>query len=206
MKRTNKSIQIRELLYPDVTNGSKVLGRGMRDNPLHLKAFGNNPSFREHALTGVFFAFLRMEVKKGKVLGAFLNDRLVGVCGMLPPGYCQLTPSEKIKLLPTLLINCGFKGTVQMLKWFAEWTKKDYTKPHWHLGPVGVERELQGQGIGSLLLNSFCNYMDKEKSISYLETDKPENVKFYQKFGFEVLARAYVIGVPNWFMIRKPKI
>jgi len=44
--------------------------------------------------------------------------------------------------------------------------------------------------------------MDQEHMLSYLETDKFENVGFYQKFGFAVLAEAKVLGVPHWFMSR----
>ena len=36
----------------------------------------------------------------------------------------------------------------------------------------------------------------------YLETDKSENVRFYQKFGFTVVAQAEILGVANWFMSR----
>jgi len=45
----------------------------------------------------------------------------------------------------------------------------------------------------------------RRTSIGYLETDKRENVRFYERFGFEVIAREPVIGVPNWFMRREPR-
>ena len=38
-----------------------------------------------------------------------------------------------------------------------------------------------------------------------LETDKWENVHFYERHGYTVIAKADVIGVPNWFMIRQPQ-
>ena len=41
--------------------------------------------------------------------------------------------------------------------------------------------------------------------VAYLETDKPENVSFYQRFGFEVTEEAQVLGIPNWFMLRRPR-
>jgi len=51
---------------------------------------------------------------------------------------------------------------------------------------------------------AFCARMDQVHSVSYLETDKPENVGFYQKFGFRVIGDGNVLGVPNWFMSRRP--
>jgi hypothetical protein len=38
--------------------------------------------------------------------------------------------------------------------------------------------------------------------LGLVETDKQVNVPFYERFGFEVVAQAPVLGVPNWFMAR----
>jgi hypothetical protein len=48
----------------------------------------------------------------------------------------------------------------------------------------------------------FRAQMDAVGEAAYLETDKPENVRFYERFGFEVVGEEEVLGVPNWFMIR----
>lgn len=42
--------------------------------------------------------------------------------------------------------------------------------------------------------------------LSYLETDKFENVGFYQKFGFADLAEARGLGVPYRFMSRIARV
>jgi len=52
------------------------------------------------------------------------------------------------------------------------------------------------------MLAEFCARMDECGALSYLETDKSENVRFYQKFGFRVIEEAPVLGIPNWFMSR----
>jgi hypothetical protein len=56
------------------------------------------------------------------------------------------------------------------------------------------------------MLRVFCTSIDAYCAVVYLETDKPENVPFYQRFGFAVIAAAEVLGVPNWFMCRPPAI
>lgn len=206
MTNTSDAIEIRTIAPSDVQLAGAVLGRGMRDNPLHITAFGEDPAFREKALKGVFRAFLAMELAtKGLVVGALKNGALVGVCGMMRPGLCQLAPSERIALLPKLLWNCGIGGTGKLLSWFGNWSKHDPAEPHWHLGPVGIEPEFQGQGIGSLLLREFSRIVDDEKAAAWLETDKEINVSFYRKHGFEVVAEDKVNSVPNWFMGRKAK-
>lgn len=205
MKHATDSITIQMITPTETRAAGEVLGRGMRDNPLYISALGENPAFREKAATGMSRAILGMEVaKKGRVLGALKEGRLVGVCGMMRPGCCQLSPAEKIALLPKLLVHCGF-GTGRMLSWLGKWSKHDLKESHWHLGPIGIERELQVQGIGSLLMREFCRIVDAEKATSWLETDKDINVSFYRKHGFVVVAEDKVIGVPNWFMVRRSK-
>ncbi len=85
------------------------------------------------------------------------------------------------------------------------WAKLDPKQPHWHFGPFAVLPERQGQGIGSQLLTYFCEHVDRLGAAAYLETDKPENVRLYQRFGFEVTSEKPVLGVPNWFMWRSPR-
>ena len=55
-----------------------------------------------------------------------------------------------------------------------------------------------------MLMRAFCERMDAAHENAYLETDKPENVRFYERFGFEVVGEQDVLDVPNWFMLRRP--
>jgi ribosomal protein S18 acetylase RimI-like enzyme len=89
------------------------------------------------------------------------------------------------------------------MKWLGTWSKHDLDERHWHLGPIAVDAPLQGRGIGSNLMRAFCARMDASGEVAYLETDKEINVRFYERFGFEVVGEQEVIGVPNWFMLRR---
>ncbi len=139
---------------------------------------------------------------KVAVLGAFSSGELVGVSGTVPPRRCQLSTGEKLKVLPVLLGGSGVRSTLRVIRWVGDWSRCDPKRAHWHLGPVGVERHLQGQGIGSALLGVFCRRLDETRFVAYLETDKRENVAFYERFGFEVVGEHKVLGVQNWFMLR----
>lgn len=197
-------IEVRPIRRSEVPQAASVLGSGMRDNPLHVAALGINADARVRRLTGVFRAFLALEeASKGRVLGAYREGNLVGVCGMMAPGRCQLAVPEKIALLPGLVRHCGLAGTGKLLAQFGAWSRHDPAAPHWHLGPVGVLPELQGQGIGSQLLRAFCRIVEEGGQSAWLETDKEINVAFYRRHGFEVVAEDTVNGVPNWFMERK---
>ena len=82
-------------------------------------------------------------------------------------------------------------------QWLDAWGKHDPDEPHVHLGPLGVDAHLQGQGVGSLILAEHCRRLDAAGILGYLETDKPDNVRLYERFGYVVTAEAPVIGVPN---------
>ena len=199
------AVAVRELSAAEMERAAGVLARGMRDNPLHVQAFGPDPEVRERTLTRMFRGVLPNYGPKGVILGAFSTaepETLVGVCGMVRPGRCQPGPGERLRLLPGLAAGSGAGGTARLLSWTGAWSRFDPPEPHWHLGPVGVERHLQGRGIGSALLRSCLARIAGERSAAYLETDKRENVRFYERFGFTVRIEAPVLGVPNWFMIR----
>lgn len=203
--RKVEAVVVRELVPAETDLAAGVLARGMRDNPLHLQAFGPDPESREQTLIKMFQGVLPLYGPKGLILGAFsagLPGTLVGVCGMVRPGRCQPGPGERLRLLPGLVSGSEAGGTARLLSWTGAWSRLDPPEPHWHLGPVGVERHLQGQGIGSALLREFLVRIDGDRSAAYLETDKRENVRFYERFGFSVALEAPVLGVPNWFMIR----
>jgi ribosomal protein S18 acetylase RimI-like enzyme len=144
--------------------------------------------------------------RRGLIVGAFRGAVLVGVCGMARPGFCQPTMREKLSVIPSVVFGNPVGTPLRILKWLGAWARRDPIEPHWHLGPVAVDSNLQGQGIGGALLADFCARMEDSRALSYLETDKAENVRFYEKFGFRVVAEAEVLGVRNWFMSRSPGI
>jgi GNAT superfamily N-acetyltransferase len=179
-----------------------VISRAMRDNPNHVMAFGEDPATRLRTLQRFFSAFA--QTMREAPICARRKGVIVGIAGMAPPGRCQLGAMEKLRLMPGMLA-IGPSRMRKTMTWMKEWQRRDPAEPHWHLGPVGVELALQGMGVGSKILAAFGDRMDEKGAVSYLETDKKENVAFYEKAGFEVIEEAMVIGTPNWFMRREPR-
>ncbi len=195
-------VVISDMARHELAFGAGVLGRGMRDLPNAVAAYGDNPLRRMRALERLFQMLLPK--MKQPPLCARRGDWVVGVCGIAPPGTCQLAPLEKFRVMPALLM-AGPGVASRMLRWQAEWGKRDPKERHWHLGPVAVEPALWGMGIGSQMMEQFCARMDDDGEVAYLETERPDTVRFYQRFGFETIEEAEVLGNPNWFMRREPK-
>jgi ribosomal protein S18 acetylase RimI-like enzyme len=197
------AIEVRDLRPEEVPDAVGVLARGMRDNPLHVAAYGDDPArrLRCHArlMRGLFRAFSAQAP-----ICAVGDGTLLGVTGVAPVGTCQPTVAQRLRLLPSLLA-LGPRTAARVMSWTSTWGTRDPDEPHVHLGPLAVDVHRQGQGIGSLIMEEHCRRLDAGREIGYLETDKPENVRFYQRFGFEVIGEEPVLGVPNWFMRREAR-
>jgi ribosomal protein S18 acetylase RimI-like enzyme len=182
-----------------------VMVRGMGDNPNVVAALGQERERRHGKLLRLFGAMAAAEVpgRDRDVLAARGPDgSILGVCGMMPPGRCQPGPERQLRLLPALL-TLGPRSARHTMSWLGAWSKHDPDDRHWHLGPVAVDAHLQGMGVGSMLMQVFCERMDDAAENAYLETDKEINVRFYEKFGFEVTGEDEVLGVRNWYMFRR---
>ena len=194
----------RDLETGELPAAAAVLADGLRDNPLHVRVFGDDADSRERALAGLFEAAIARIGSRGSVEGAFDGATLVGICGRVPPGKCRLSLGERFKYLPGMLAGNPLPVVARLYAWMGAWTDLDPPSPHWHLGPVAVRRARQGQGIGTALVRSFCARMDGERADAYLETDREANVRFYGRAGFSVDRQKDVMGVPCWFMTRRP--
>ena len=179
-----------------------VLVRGMRDNPQHVAALGDDPAHRSEALKQLFGGMIPMQPEP---LRASESGGVVGVCGFIPPPECIVhtfgsLPADQF---PPMLDDPGDQA--RLVEWLQVWGRRDPDEPHFHLGPVAADEGKQGRGIGTAMMEAFCDRVDRDHALAYLETDKPENVGFYERFGFETVGEANVIGARNWFMRREPR-
>ena len=194
-----ENLEVRPIEAEDLHTAALVLARGMRDNPLHVAAIGSDPERRIRVMHRVFSRVMALSGRP--TLGAWDGDRLVGVADSAEPGRCQPSPREGLRLAPAMVM--AGSAAPRMARWLSAWGRQDPDLAHSHFGPLAVDLDLQGKGIGSLLLTAYCRRLDETGVLAYLETDKIENVALYERFGFVVTAEADVIGVKNWFMTRE---
>jgi ribosomal protein S18 acetylase RimI-like enzyme len=205
MKGNPTGIELGPVDASEVDEVVGVLSRGMRDNPLHVAVFGAAPDLRRERISRLFRpAMVAMGWERHMLAARGASGEILGVCGMLPPGECQVAGFKRLRMLPSMLA-LGPATAVRMMGWLGAWAKRDPEERHWHLGPVAVDAHAQGTGIGSLLLGRFCELMDDAGELAYLETDKEINVRFYGRFGFELVGEEEVLGVTNSYMIRRPE-
>jgi len=219
------SLDVRRLhSHSERVAAGAVAARALRDDPLFVYLHGDDPLAR---MAGAYAAFrepvratddgrgLRRLLRSTRavidprpaptVWGALVNGDVVGTAAAAAPGACfvDLLPAD-VRTPPT-----GAEGAPgspnRLARVMYELCANHSTERHWHVGPVGVEPGLQGRGVGAKVMRLLCDAMDANGEIAFLETEKPENVVFYRRLGFEVTSESDLPGLHTWFMRREPQ-
>lgn len=144
---------------------------------------------------------IKFERLPGQVFLTKDEGQIVGVMRLVEWPQCKLSPKEALKMLPVILM--ALKGSMpRAMKFQQVWAQHDPKKHHWHLDPLAVLPERQRQGIGTQLMNHFCEHVDSHEAAGYLETTTMDNVHFYERFGFSVIGETSILGLPAWLMWR----
>ena len=202
MVAVNK-VHIEKMRKEELPLASEVLGNAFATQPSSFAIYRGRSDIARR-MQFIFGAML--EHLPGQVFVAKQDGRIAGVMRFAEWPDCQMTPRRLLRMLPTLLKGGGGLGVLRRsLKFRGTWAKCDPRKPHWHLDPLGVTPELQGLGIGSQLMEYYCNYIDQLGMAAYHETDRPENVKFYERFGYQIIGEETILDFENWYLWRPAK-
>ena len=179
------------------------------------RAFWPDPLFgffsrdlgHEHRVLPVFLgALLRDALSHGEVWGAVEGSRIVGSASWLPPGSMPRSRAREFRIYAAcaraLLTGRNRRTGIALLDAVE---KRHPLEPHWYLALLGVDPTHQGRGLGRALLDPILDRCDENIEPAYLETQKPENLPFYSRFGFQILDEVRVPGSPPvWLMWRDP--
>jgi len=74
--------------------------------------------------------------------------------------------------------------------------------PHYYLGVIGTNPSMHGIGLGTKLLQSFCEISSRDHLSRgvYLETANPSNVRFYERAGFAEIGQGALGEATLWCM------
>jgi ribosomal protein S18 acetylase RimI-like enzyme len=191
---------------PDMLDAvADLLAESYLTNPVHMAVFGGAGKQQYINNRTLFSKKLAKRYLEGEKIVVLENDQILGFAHW-GYGACFYAPPDKLeKAMPGLIDTFGDDNAKRMAEWTRQWGKHDPLTEHTHLGPIGVLKTYQGMGIGSLMMENFCAYLDKHKKFAYMETDRLENIRFYKIFGFKVTGEVEVLNVPTWLMARDVK-
>ena len=178
-----------------------VLARAFADNPVNVAVIGITHAHRVRCNAAGMRALLPVAIQHGRVFAAHRNGRLAGCLIASPPLVHPLPPPSIVARLRVRL--CQGKRVTQ--RWAGVFHTLDVLhprQPHWYLGSLGVAPESQRQGLGKALLARFLECADADADPCYLETDRSENLAFYEQRGFRNVGEVDVHGATAWRMWR----
>jgi ribosomal protein S18 acetylase RimI-like enzyme len=179
----------------NISEASRVLSEAMLKVPNHIAIFQGHGEKEREIIEKMFFELL--SDLPGITFLAKINKQIVGVMRMKS---CNGSKISNEHAQTEEVNNLDWRK----FHWHNEWARRDPLNQHWHLGPVGVLPSHQGNGIGTKLLSRFCKEVDACLAPAYLETDTDENVRFYERFGFQVVEETEIFYVKNSYMWRHP--
>lgn len=193
----------RSLQKAELDRVAHVLAAAFRDNPLNRAVIASDD--RERRLRCNVFgarALLPAALAEQALRLARSGDgQIVAVLiGLEPLRYPLPAPELGSRL--RCAWGQGFRVARRWAAVFEELDAWHLSEPHRYLGTLAVDPQHQRRGLGSELLARWLDEMSHASLPVYLETDRCENLAFYERFGFSLLREIQVLGTPIWCMLR----
>jgi ribosomal protein S18 acetylase RimI-like enzyme len=123
----------------------------------------------------------------------------------LPPGAWEMpksaTGKEALKWIWAFRTRLPLAMRVQRAM-----AERHLREPHFYVRTVGVRTALQGQGVGSLLMQRTLGRADSAGLPTYIEASSERSAALYERLGFlhTGVLELPEVGPPVWLMRRPP--
>ncbi|WP_420628205.1 GNAT family N-acetyltransferase [Candidatus Leptofilum sp.] len=178
-----------------------IIGDSFADDPV------NQWIFRSQTSIANFYRMVAKKLYLQKGYGHVMEDGSGGTL-WLPPGVKKFIPVwNSVDIAASMIWHGGLYTPLRGMGVDDALADKKPTEPHYFLFAIGVRPALQGQGIGTKLMQVGLEQADSERKPAYLESSKESNIPFYNQFGFEVVEKIDPgKGCPAlWLMWREAK-
>lgn len=195
---------VRKAALVDVPRLAQALASAFQDDPVIAWIFPD-----EHRRRAVLPAFMEFRLRKLAFPHAEVWMTAGGAAAAVwlpPPGRWQLSPPQRLRLLPSLVRFLGLR-TASVLRGLERMEEQHPPDPsHWYLFILGAEQAAQGRGLGSALLADMLARLDADGMPAYLESSSERNIALYGRHGFEITSEMAIPGGPRiWPMWREPR-
>ncbi len=182
------------------------MSRAFYDDPVTIWMLPDESARLKH-LAWMFSTMTRHHHLAGGGVEVACDGPGIGAAALWdPPNRWRHSGREQLAMMPTFIRMFGLRSA--RIRALQEVMKRAHPEePHWYLAAIGSDPTVRGKGFGQALMRSRLDRCDAEYCPAYLESSKPENVPYYQRFGFTVTRE---IVLPNggptlWAMWREPR-
>ena len=135
------------------------------------------------------------------------HQQIVGIAVWFGPGHWPPSIGTQLAQLPvTLRALYRHPRALRLGATYINTVLKVHPKEHhWYLALIATDPSVQRQGVGTLLMNEGLERMKRDGVGGYLETQKEENLAYYNRFGYDLRETLHpVTGGPPYFTMWKP--
>lgn len=200
------AIEVRPARRSDIRVLAGVLARAFQNDPV-FEWLQPDAATRAAAVPGFFGAIARHHFLDGG--GVEIAEGLAGIGGATlwdPPGRRVQSSWREVAIVPAAIR--AFRTHILAARGVADQMKAVHPEePHWYLATIGSDPEVRGGGFGAALMRSRLDRCDAEFAPAYLESSNPDNIGYYERFGFEVTGEIKIAGggPSMWPMWRQPR-
>ena len=204
-KPLSNSAIISRLKPQHTKQAASVLSQAFAEYPITQYLFSECPEEAPSRFR-VMFEYLidSRHVRGFPVLGCFIDSKLIGVAVVSEPGEGWSTPEldERYRQATEVF------GPLATQRFEKYGDLCDETIPSWshhYLGILGVLPQYQGHGYGINLVEAVKNEAASHPTSEgvCLNTEAPENLRFYEKCGFQIYKDHPVDEIRTWGMVLK---
>jgi GNAT superfamily N-acetyltransferase len=198
--------QARPAHKADIGELSQTLGRAFYDDPVSMWILPDD-DVRGTQLSRLFATMTRHHHLAGGGAEVGCDGSVIGAAALWdPPNQWKESRWAELAQIPMFLRVFGFRSA--RARGVQELMKRVHPEePHWYLAAIGSDPTVRGKGFGQVLMRSRLERCDADYCPAYLESSKPENVPYYERFGFTVTNEIELPdgGPPMWGMWRVPR-
>lgn len=182
-----------------------ALGSAFQHDPVFAWMIPD-PSRRPAALRRYFTVEARhIALPHGTSVAAADGPEVVGAALVFPPGQWRM-PFRVLARHGLSYLRVFAWRTPHAAGLLSAIERRHLRRPHYYVGYIGVVPQAQNHGLGRRLLEPIAQRCDTEGLPAYLEASSPDNVRLYERVGFESLAEIRPLGAPPLrLMVREPR-
>jgi ribosomal protein S18 acetylase RimI-like enzyme len=193
----------------DFGDAGVVAARAFHHDPF-FEFLAPRPIQRARGLALFCRAYVSVLGDAGHVFGARQSDgRLVGVAAWIKPGRYPLPVAAQLRQSAQALWALAIRprALVDGTKYLLAVEKAHPHERHWYLQLLVVDPSWQRRGVGAILQHPGLARADEDALPCYLETQNPDNLAYYRRFGYEVVEQLKPVkdGPLLWTLRREPR-